>query len=154
MYKTEIEQLMSKLETERSTAKALEASLRASIADQKKEIDELNSYCTQREDEYDTKIQEYLTRLQDQTTQITKLQEELDSYEWYEEEDEELPAPAAAASGAATATTSAPTAGPNRPPSSRSNPRSRPSSAKPPVTVDHATSHSPTGGLSLASSMV
>ena len=84
---------MSKLETERSAAKSLEASLRTSISDQQKEIDELNTYCTQREEEYDVKIQEYLTRLQDQTTQITKLQDELDSYEWYEEEEEaEMPA--------------------------------------------------------------
>ena len=84
---------MSKLETERSAAKSLEASLRTSISDQQKEIDELNTYCTQREEEYDVKIQEYLTRLQDQTTQITKLQDELDSYEWYEEEEEaEIPA--------------------------------------------------------------
>ena len=106
--------------------------------------------CLQREEEYDTKIQEYLTRLQDQTTQITKLQEELDSYEWYEEEDEEIPVPSEAAAGGATAAAAASgatavpaAAGQNRPPSSRSNPRSRPSSAKPPVVVDHATSHSP-----------
>ena len=92
---------MSKLETERSAAKSLEASLRTSISDQQKEIDELNTYCTQREEEYDVKIQEYLTRLQDQTTQITKLQDELDSYEWYEEE-EEAEIPATAAAGLAT----------------------------------------------------
>merc|ERR550517_1682329 len=107
MYKTEIEQLTERLDTERSTAKSLEATLRKSIAEQQKEIDELNSYCTTREEEYDTKIQEYLTRLQDQTTQITKLQEELDSYEWYEEEDEEIPVPSAAAAGGATAAAAA-----------------------------------------------
>ena len=107
----------------------MKATLRTSIADQKKEIDELNSYCTQREEEYETKVQEYLTRLQDQTTQITKLQEELDSYEWYEEEEEDIQVPTAAAATPSTGHTLG-----NRPPSARSNPnRSRPSSTKPPA---------------------
>ena len=111
MYKGEIEQQMSKLESERVVAKKLEETLRKSIDEKQKEIDELNSYYTQREDEYETKVTELLTRLQDQTTQIAKLQEELDEYEWYEEEDEE---------GAKEP----------RPPSSRSN-RSRPPSTRP-----------------------
>ena len=47
------------------------------------------SYYNQREEEYDAKVDELLTRLQDQTTAARKLQDELDSYEWYEEDEEE-----------------------------------------------------------------
>ena len=46
-------------------------------------------YYNQREEEYDAKVDELLTRLQDQTTAARKLQDELDSYEWYEEDEEE-----------------------------------------------------------------
>ena len=49
----------------------------------------LCSYYNQREEEYEAKTDELLTRLMEQTTTCQRLQDELDSYEWYEEEEED-----------------------------------------------------------------
>ena len=69
--------------------------LRGLIADTAKNVEEkekqmntlklaMNDY-SQREAEYETKIDELMTRLQEQTTMYMKLQAEFESYEWYED---------------------------------------------------------------------
>ena len=59
--------------------------LNQKIADKKAELDDTISYYSQREAEYETKIDELMTRLQEQTTMYMKLQAEFESYEWYED---------------------------------------------------------------------
>merc|ERR1719266_1296360 len=110
MYKRELEMQGERLEQERAKSRKLEEKLRDSINEKQQEIDDLNSYYTSREEELETKINDLLTRLQDQTGLVAKLQAELDEYEWYEEEED-----------------------PQRPPSARSQNKthSRPPSTKP-----------------------
>ena len=59
--------------------------LNQKILDKKAELDDTISYYSQREAEYETKIDELMTRLQEQTTMYMKLQAEFESYEWYED---------------------------------------------------------------------
>ena len=59
--------------------------LNQKIADKKAELDDTISYYSQREAEYETKIDELMTRLQEQTAMYMKLQAEFDNYEWYED---------------------------------------------------------------------
>ena len=110
MYKKELDLQTERLEQERIKSKQLEETLKVSINDKQQEIDDLNSYYTSREEELETKINDLLTRLQDSTFLAVKLQNELDEYEWYEEEED-----------------------PARPPSARSQHKthSRPPSTKP-----------------------
>merc|ERR1712226_247810 len=89
MYKKEIDSQSQKLEDQKLSSEGIIKSLRESIASQKAEIEELNIYYNKREEEYEAKVEELLTRLAEQTTVARKLQDELDSYEWYEEDDEE-----------------------------------------------------------------
>ena len=84
-------------------------------AEKQQEIDDLNAYYVGREEELETKINDLLTRLQEQTAFAMKLQNELDEYEWYEEEEED---------------TKEPHDSHQRPPS-RNRPHSRPQSTKP-----------------------
>ena len=118
MYKKELDLQTERLEQERVKSKKLEETLKVSINDKQQEIDDLNAYYTSREEELETKINELLTRLQDSTFMVTKLQNELDEYEWYEEEEDPAQAD------------------PARPPSARSQHKthSRPPSTKP---LDH-----------------
>ena len=87
------------------------------------------SYCTQQEEEFEAKTNELLTRLQEQITSCKQLQDELDGYEWWEEDDEEAAGKAneSGQSGAVPKISH-----PSRPPSSRSHhgPHSRPSSTR------------------------
>ena len=110
MYKKELDLQTERLEQERVKSKQLEKTLQVSIKDKQQEIDDLNAYYTCREEELETKINDLLTRLQDSTYLAVKLQNELDEYEWYEEEED-----------------------PARPPSARSQHKthSRPPSTKP-----------------------
>merc|ERR1719266_3269801 len=87
MYKRELEMQGERLEQERAKSRKLEEKLRDSINEKQQEIDDLTSYYTSREEELETKINDLLTRLQDQTGLVAKLQAELDEYEWYEEEE-------------------------------------------------------------------
>ena len=59
--------------------------LNQKIGDKKAELDDTISYYSQREAEYETKIDELMTRLQEQTATYMKLQAEFDNYEWYED---------------------------------------------------------------------
>jgi len=65
-----------------------EVTLRQQIAERQKEVDDLNCYYQQQSEDYEAKINELLTRLQEQTTLAVKLQTEIDEYEWYEEGEE------------------------------------------------------------------
>ena len=47
------------------------------------------AYYTQRESEFEAKIDELMTRLQEQTATYIKLQAEFDNYDWWEEDEEE-----------------------------------------------------------------
>ena len=120
MYKGEIENQSAKLESEKEKARALEDTLRKEIAEKQSEIDELNNYYYKREEELETKINDLLLRLQEQTALAVKLQAELDEYEWYEEDEEE--------GGGQQEENKDPHP---RPPSSRGRPHSRPPSTKP-----------------------
>ena len=87
MYKRELELQAERLEKEKTKSRQLEETLRESITEKQQEIDDLNFYYTNREEELETKINDLLTRLQDSTGLVAKLQAELDEYEWYEEEE-------------------------------------------------------------------
>ena len=65
-----------------------ERSLRDSINQLRSEAEEMNAYCAQRDEEQAAKVEELLTRLQEQTTLAQRLQRELDEYEYYEEDDD------------------------------------------------------------------
>ncbi len=65
-----------------------ERSLRESINQLRSEAEEMNAYCAQRDEEQAAKVEELLTRLQEQTTLAQRLQRELDEYEYYEEDDD------------------------------------------------------------------
>ena len=88
MYMTEIESQAEKMQEEKAKANRTEVSLREMLSERQAEVDELNVYYTQAGEDYETKINELLTRLQDQTALAVKLQTEIDEYEWYEEEEE------------------------------------------------------------------
>merc|ERR1719266_695214 len=111
MYKRELEMQAERLEQEKTKSRKLEETLRDSINEKQQEIDDLNSYYTSREEELETKINDLLTRLQDQTGLVAKLQAELDEYEWYEEEED-----------------------PQRPPSARSQNNAKTQHSRPPST--------------------
>ena len=112
MYKAEIDNMGERMEAEAAAAKVHEAALKQTIEQQRAEIDELNTYYLGREEEYEVKQDELLTRLSEQTSLAQKLQTEIDEYEWYSEGEEEAAA-----------------AAPNRPQSRGQH--SRPSSTKP-----------------------
>merc|ERR1712110_454735 len=138
MYKKEIEGLQQNLEEQKMSSDEITSNLKRSNSTQKKEIDELNIYCAQQEEEFEAKTNELLTRLQEQITSCKQLQDELDGYEWWEEDDEEAAGKAneSGQSGAVPKINH-----PSRPPSSRSHhgPHSRPSSTRPtdPQNVNH-----------------
>jgi hypothetical protein len=119
MYMSEIESQAEKMEEEKARANRTEISLRQMLADRQAELDELNSYYSQQGEDYEAKINELLTRLQEQTTLAVKLQAEIDEYEWYEEEEEGAGEPGREEERTHT---------PRRPPS-------RPSSARPAETA-------------------
>ncbi len=81
MYRTEMDTLADKLQRE-------ETINRATIKQQRGEIDELNAYCAQQAEEHEAKVMDLLTRLQEQTALAQKLQSELDEYEFYEEDEQ------------------------------------------------------------------
>ena len=68
--------------------KSLENMLNLKLNEKKQECDDNITYYSQREAEYDTKVDELMTRLQDQTAAYMKLQSEFDNYEWWDEEED------------------------------------------------------------------
>ena len=78
----------SVIPNEKTKAKIIQSPfqvLHLKITDKKAELDDTISYYSQREAEYETKIDELMTRLQEQTATYMKLQAEFDNYEWYED---------------------------------------------------------------------
>merc|ERR1712223_1121649 len=148
MYKREIDSQSQKMEEQKLSSETMIKTLKESVASQKAEIEELNIYYNQREEEYDAKVDELLTRLQDQTTAARKLQDELDSYEWYEEDEEEntgtVKANETGDTGAVPKSNH-----PSRPASSRGH-HSRPSSTRPtdPQNMNHLPKQNSSGAAS------
>ena len=68
--------------------KDIERCLNLKLAEKKQEVNDNIAYYTQRESELETKIDELMTRLQEQTANYIKLQTEFDNCEWWEEEEE------------------------------------------------------------------
>lgn len=121
MYMTEIESQAGKMEEEKARANRTEVSLRQMLSERQGELDELNTYYSQQSEDYEAKINDLLTRLQEQTTLAVKLQAEIDEYEWYEEEED---GGAAGGGGGGEEEEEKRTHTPRRPPS-------RPSSTRP-----------------------
>ena len=69
--------------------KEMERCMNMKLDEKKQELEDNLAYYTQREAELETKIDELMTRLQEQTAAYMKLQSEFDNYEWYDEEEEE-----------------------------------------------------------------
>ncbi|CAB4069922.1 unnamed protein product [Lepeophtheirus salmonis] len=88
MYLGEVENERMKVEELRSKLSESHDRIRAQSETNYTEIDELNAYIASREEEHETKINELLTRLQEQTTLAVRLQEEIDEYEWFVEDEE------------------------------------------------------------------
>jgi len=85
IYRKEIAQQAEHQAKDSDKWRELESVLNQKIADKKAEVDDTISYYSQREAEYETKIDELMTRLQEQTAMYMKLQAEFDNYEWYED---------------------------------------------------------------------
>ena len=62
--------------------------LNLKLNEKKQECEDNITYYSQREAEYDTKVDELMTRLQDQTAAYMKLQSEFDNYKWWDEEED------------------------------------------------------------------
>ena len=138
MYMTEIESQAGKMEEEKARANRTEVSLRQMLSERQGELDELNTYYSQQGDDYDAKINELLTRLQEQTTLAVKLQAEIDEYEWYEEEEEGGAAGGDAGGGddEEDKRTHTPRRPPSRPPSTRPAEQNR--IPEPEITISRA----------------
>merc|ERR1712066_576187 len=67
--------------------KLKEQTLNDKLRDKRQEVEDNISYYSSREAEYETKIEDLLTRMQEQNALYMKLQAEFDSYEWWEEGD-------------------------------------------------------------------
>ncbi len=63
--------------------------LNLKLEEKQQECEDNIAYYTQREAEFEAKIDELMTRLQEQTAAYMKLQVEFDNYEWWEEGGEE-----------------------------------------------------------------
>ena len=59
--------------------------LNLKLEEKRQECEDNILYYTQREAELEAKIDELMTRLQEQTAAYMKLQSEFDNYEWWEE---------------------------------------------------------------------
>jgi len=86
IYRKEISQQQESYVKDLAKWKSLENLLNNKLGDKKQEVDDNITYYSQREAEYDIKIDELMTRLQEQTAAYMKLQIEFDNYEWWDEE--------------------------------------------------------------------
>jgi len=87
IYRKEISQQQESYVKDLAKWKSLENLLNQKLVDKRQECEDNITYYSQREAEYETKVDELMTRLQDQTAAYMKLQSEFDNYEWWEEED-------------------------------------------------------------------
>merc|ERR1712106_803122 len=88
IYRKEISQQQESHVKDLAKWKSLENVLNVKLNEKKQECDDNITYYSQREAEYDTKVDELMTRLQDQTAAYMKLQVEFDNYEWWDEEED------------------------------------------------------------------
>jgi len=89
IYRTEIATQQESHLKEVNKCKAHEQVLNFKINEKKAECEDNITYYSQREAEYETKIDELMTRLQEQTATYMKLQSEFDNYEWWSDGEEE-----------------------------------------------------------------
>lgn len=88
IYRTEMLQQQELYAKDLEKWKDIERCLNLKLTEKKQEINDNIAYYTQRESELETKIDELMTRLQEQTANYIKLQTEFDNCEWWEEEEE------------------------------------------------------------------
>jgi len=88
IYRKEISQQQESYVKDLAKWKSLENVLNLKVNEKRQECDDNITYYSQREAEYDTKVDELMTRLQDQTAAYMKLQVEFDNYEWWDEEED------------------------------------------------------------------
>merc|ERR1712130_367791 len=87
IYRQEIYQQQETYVKDQEKWKTKEQLLTDKLKDKKQEVEDNIAYYSAREAEYETKIEDLLTRLQEQNALYLKLQAEFDSYEWWEEGD-------------------------------------------------------------------
>merc|ERR1719410_1820887 len=87
IYRQEIYQQQETYVKDQDKWKTKEQLLNTKLTEKKQEVEDNIAYYSAREAEYETKIEDLLTRLQEQNALYIKLQSEFDSYEWYEEGD-------------------------------------------------------------------
>eukprot|EP00092_Neocalanus_flemingeri_P012882 GFUD01013878.1.p1 GENE.GFUD01013878.1~~GFUD01013878.1.p1 ORF type:complete len:1023 (+),score=360.95 GFUD01013878.1:130-3198(+) len=86
IYRKEISQQQESYVKDLAKWKELEKLLNLKLVEKRQECDDNIAYYSQREAEYDIKVDELMTRLQEQTAAYMKLQVEFDNYEWWDEE--------------------------------------------------------------------
>jgi len=86
IYRQEISQQQESYVKDLAKWKSLENVLNLKVNEKRAECEDNITYYSQREAEYETKVDELMTRLQDQTAAYMKLQSEFDSYDWWDEE--------------------------------------------------------------------
>ena len=87
IYRQEIYQQQEIHVKDQEKWKLKEQTLNEKLREKKQEVEDNISYYSSREAEYETKIEDLLTRMQEQNALYMKLQAEFDSYEWWEEGD-------------------------------------------------------------------
>lgn len=78
MYKDEMDSQSEKFEKEKEKLKYLEQSLQESLTAKRKEVEELRV----RSNDFEGKVQSLTTRLENQTLEVMRLQQELEEYEY------------------------------------------------------------------------
>ena len=78
MYKDEMDSQTDKFDKEKEKLKYLEQSLQESLTSKRKEVDELRV----RSNDFESKVQSLTTRLENQTLEVMRLQQELEEYEY------------------------------------------------------------------------
>ena len=89
-YRKEIKTLEESVESKSKYLekwKSLETFLNLKLREKTQECDGNVAYYTQREVEYEAKVDDLMTRLQNQTAAYMNLQEEFDNYEWWDKEE-------------------------------------------------------------------
>ena len=78
MYKDEMDSQAEKFEKEKEKLKYLEQSLQESLTSKRKEVDELRV----KSNDFESKVTSLTTRLENQTLEVMRLQQELEEYEY------------------------------------------------------------------------
>lgn len=89
IYRTELQQQQEFYVKDQEKWKELERCFNLKLEEKRQECEDNIVYYTAREAELEAKIDELMTRLQEQTAAYMKLQSEFDNYEWWDEAEEE-----------------------------------------------------------------